>query len=37
VRPLGEVAGKVRLSHTDENHIAIAQQARCVDDHQFGG
>jgi hypothetical protein len=34
---LGKVTGQVGLAHTHKNHIAIAQQTRRIDDHQFGG
>src|SRR5690348_16045152 len=37
VRPFGEVTGTVWLPNADKDHIAIPQQARGVDDHQFGG
>ena len=34
---LGKVAGEIGLTHADEDHIAVTQQTRGVDDHQFGG
>jgi hypothetical protein len=37
VSPFGEVAGEIGLPNTDEDYIAIPQQARRINDHQLGG